>query len=84
MDDYPPDTMFASSSVRVHLVRGAIGVALTIAAFALIGPVGPVSLLLMVPAVFAWRGCISCWALGLTQTKALERARENCAECVSR
>lgn len=68
-----PDTTFASSSVRVHLVRGAIGLALAVAAIALIGPLGPVSLLLLLPAVVAWRGCVSCWALGLAQTKEVCR-----------
>lgn len=66
-----PDTTFASSSVRVHLYRGALGLALAVAAVALIGVVGAVSLLLLVPAVVAWRGCVSCWALGLVQTRAV-------------
>lgn len=71
MTPMEPDTTFASRSVRVHLVRGALGLALAVAAIALIGPAGPVSLLLLVPAVIAWRGCVSCWALGLAQTRAV-------------
>ena len=69
------DTMFASRSVREHLVRGAIGLAFSVAAIALVGVLGPVSLLLFLPAGFAWRGCVSCWALGLAQTKAMLRSR---------
>lgn len=69
-----PDTTFASSSVRVHLVRGALGLAFAVAAIALVGPLGPVSLLLLLPAGLAWRGCVSCWALGLAQTKAVCKA----------
>ena len=69
-EPYPPDTMFASKSLREHWIRGAVGTVLAVAAFALLGLVGPLSLLLILPAGIAWRGCISCWALGLSQTKA--------------
>jgi hypothetical protein len=72
-DPYPPDTMFASKSLREHYVRGVVGTILAVAAFGLIGVIGPVSLLLLLPAGLAWRGCISCWALGLSQTKAVCR-----------
>ncbi len=75
MTSMEPDTTFASRSVRVHLVRGALGLLLAVAAIALIGVVGPASLLLLIPAVVAWRGCVSCWALGLAQTRSLEKAR---------
>lgn len=71
MTPMEPDTTFASSSVRVHLLRGALGLALAVAAIALVGLVGPASLLLLIPAVVAWRGCVSCWALGLVQTRAV-------------
>ncbi|MCZ4497863.1 MAG: hypothetical protein JWQ74_416 [Marmoricola sp.] len=69
-DPYPTDTMFASKSLREHWIRGVLGTVLAVAAFALIGVVGPVSLLLLLAAGISWRGCISCWALGLSQTKA--------------
>lgn len=65
----PADTMFASKSLREHWIRGVIGTVLAVAAFALVG-VSPAFLLLLLPAGIAWRGCISCWALGLGQTKA--------------
>lgn len=65
-----PDTTFASRSVRVHLIRGALGLVLAVAAIALVRLIGPVSLVLLVPAGIAWRGCVSCWALGLAQTRA--------------
>lgn len=73
--------MFASKSLRAHWIRGAIGSVLAVAAFALIGLVGPVSLLLLVGAGIAWRGCVSCWALGLSQTRALSDARASCQQC---
>lgn len=67
------DTMFASKSVRVHLVRGAIGLSLMICAFALIPAFGPLMLLLIVPGAIALRGCPTCWALGLSQTIARDK-----------
>lgn len=79
MTSMEPDTTFASSSVRVHLVRGALGLVLAVASIGLIGILGPVSLLLLLPAGIAWRGCVSCWALGLTQTRSVEQARS--AQC---
>jgi hypothetical protein len=70
-----PDTMFASRSVPEHLLRGAVGLPLLVAAFVLVGNVGPLSLLLVVPAIVLLRGCPTCWALGLVQT----RERDRCA-----
>ncbi len=64
------DTMFASRSVARHLVRGAVGLTLLVAAFVLGATWSPVALLLALPAVVALRGCPTCWALGLVQTRA--------------
>lgn len=80
MSQRPPDTMFASRSVRVHLIRGVLGLVAFVAAFALVPVVGPASLLLLVPAGLAWRGCPTCWAVGLTRTKAV-RERSNPSGC---
>jgi len=66
--------MFASRSVPRHLVRGAVGLPLMVAAFVLIPWVGGWSLLLLVPSVALLRGCPTCWALGLAQTCALRDA----------
>ena len=66
-----PDTVFASRSVVEHLVRGAVGLPLLVAALVLPGTLGPLALLLLVPAVVLLRGCPTCWALGLVQTRAL-------------
>ncbi|MBS46103.1 MAG: hypothetical protein CMH83_23580 [Nocardioides sp.] len=65
------DTTFASRSVAVHLVRGALGIPLVVAAFALLPVVAPWPLLLLVPGVALLRGCPTCWALGLVQTRAV-------------
>ena len=66
-----PDTMFASRSVPRHLVRGALGLPMMVAAFVLVPWLGPLALLLVVPAAVLLRGCPTCWALGLAQTCAL-------------
>ena len=79
MSQPQPDTMFASRSVGVHVVRGVLGLVAFVAAFALTGVVGPVSLLLVLLAGLAWRGCPTCWAVGLTRTKALCRSAGSCA-----
>jgi hypothetical protein len=56
-----PETMFASSTVPRHVVRGVVGLPLLVAAFALVGVLGASSLLLAVPAVVLLRGCPTCW-----------------------
>lgn len=66
-----PDTKFASRSVLRHLVRGALGLPMMVAAFVLVPWLGPLALLLVVPAAVFLRGCPACWALGLAQTCAL-------------
>jgi hypothetical protein len=68
-----PDSTFASRSVPEHLLRGAVGLPMLVLAFVLVGSVGPLSLLLLVPAVVLLRGCPTCWALGLVQTRERER-----------
>ncbi|GAA1912371.1 hypothetical protein [Nocardioides hwasunensis] len=69
----PVLAMFASRSVPRHLVRGALGLPMLVAAFALVPWLGPLALLLVVPAVVLLRGCPTCWALGLAQTCAVPR-----------
>ena len=66
--------MFASRTLVEHLLRGAVGLPLMVAAFALVGTLGALSLLLLVPSVALLRGCPTCWALGLVQT------RQRCAD----
>lgn len=79
MDDAavdPTSAMFASRSVRVHVARGVLGLVLAVVAFALAGS-QPLALLLLVPAVVAWRGCPTCWLMGLGAT----RRRAACRSC---
>ena len=64
---------FASATIPRHIVRGVLG--LLALAGALVGAtsVGPAALLLLVVTVVAWRGCPTCWAIGLLQTMERER-----------
>ena len=71
---------FASSSVPVHLVRGAAGLALLVAAFALVPSFGPLALLLAPLGALALRGCPTCWALGLAATIARRRLERTCPD----
>lgn len=64
---------FASSSVPRHLVRGVVGLVALVAALGLLGIVGAPALGLLVVSGVAWRGCPTCWMVGLQQT------RERCA-----
>ncbi len=71
---------FASSSVPVHLARGAVGLTLLIAAFALIPAVGLVALVLAPLGIVFLRGCPTCWAIGLTATISRGRLDRSCAD----
>lgn len=71
----PVTSMFASRTVAEHLLRGVLGLALVVVALAQAGD-HPAALLLALPAVVLWRGCPTCWALGLAAT--LSRGRVGC------
>jgi hypothetical protein len=64
----------ASSSVHRHLLRGAVGLLSVLGAILLLGVVGPVSLALLPVAAVAWRGCPTCWAVGMMGTLLDRRA----------
>ena len=70
----------ASGSVPVHVARGLLGLAAFVTAFATLGSVGPPALLLLPVAVLAWRGCPTCWMLGLIETRRLGCADGSCAK----
>lgn len=67
--------MFASKNLPEHLVRGVLGAVLVVLAFVLAKQAHPLWILLLVPGVVAWRGCPTCWAMGLGQTLARSRTR---------
>jgi hypothetical protein len=60
----------ASGSVSEHLLRGAGGLLAGVLAVLLLGIVGPVSLVLLALTAIAWRGCPTCWTVGLLGTVA--------------
>ena len=68
----------ASSSVREHLLRGAAGLVAAVFAIVLVAVVGPISLALLSVTAVAWRGCPTCWTVGLLGTLADGRARRGC------
>ncbi|MBC9712158.1 hypothetical protein H9Y04_06185 [Streptomyces sp. TRM66268-LWL] len=73
---------FASKSVPRHLARGALGFGLIIGAIALVPTVGPAALLVAPLALIAFRGCPTCWAVGLVQTVSRGRLRRQCVDGV--
>ncbi|MFI5983471.1 hypothetical protein ACIBEA_21655 [Streptomyces sp. NPDC051555] len=77
-----PETSFASASVPRHLVRGAIGFGLVIGSIALVPAVGPLALLAAPLALVAFRGCPTCWMVGLAQTISRGRLERHCADGV--
>ncbi|MGW0664829.1 hypothetical protein [Streptodolium elevatio] len=77
-----PATNFASRSVPRHLARGVIGVGLIVGAIALVPVAGPVALLAAPPALVAFRGCPTCWLIGLAQTISRGRLERQCDDGV--
>ncbi|WP_370248176.1 hypothetical protein [Nocardioides sp.] len=68
----PVGAMFASRSLAVHYARGVVGAVLLVLALALVHR-SAAWLLLAVGSVVAWRGCVSCWTIGLMATRAARR-----------
>ncbi|MFD7630108.1 hypothetical protein ACFV7Q_29485 [Streptomyces sp. NPDC059851] len=75
-------TNFASTSVPRHLARGAIGFGLVIGSICLVPVVGPAALLAAPLALVAFRGCPTCWMVGLVQTVSRGRLERRCADGV--
>ena len=67
MTDDPTAALFASRSLAEHLVRGVVGLVLVVLSLTY-AAAQPWALLGLVPAAVAWRGCPTCWALGLAAT----------------
>ncbi len=61
--------MFASRSLVVHYARGLVGLVLLVAGLGLAHR-SAFWLLLVPVTVVLWRGCMSCWTLGLMATRA--------------
>ncbi|WP_225830736.1 hypothetical protein [Streptomyces sp. NK08204] len=70
---------FASKSVPRHLARGVIGFGLIIGSIALVPIAGPAILLVAPLGLIAFRGCPTCWMVGLAQTVSRGRLERKCA-----
>ncbi len=66
----------SSRTVAMHYARGALGLLALVAAVTGAAVGAPAALALLIVTGAAWRGCPSCWAIGLVQT----REREACAD----
>ena len=67
---------FASTSINRHYARGVIGLLALVAGVVGAAVATPAALVLLILTVVAWRGCPTCWAVGLMQT----RERVACAD----
>jgi hypothetical protein len=65
----------ASSSAKLHYVRGLAGLLALVAALAGAAAATPAALALLIVTIAAWRGCPTCWAIGLMQTRQGEACR---------
>ena len=63
-------TMFCSTSITIHLLRGLAAVALLLGALLFISLPWPVRLTGAVLALVLMRGCPTCWLVGLIETIA--------------
>ncbi|MFE4600039.1 hypothetical protein ACFRKE_04215 [Kitasatospora indigofera] len=78
----PPGRDYASTSVPRHLARGAIGFGLLAGSIALVPVIGPVALVVAPSALIAFRGCPTCWLVGLAQTVSRGRLERRCEDGV--
>ncbi|MGW5637972.1 hypothetical protein [Streptomyces sp. NPDC003832] len=75
-----PEPDYASASLPRHLIRGAVGFGLIAGAIALTPVLGPAVLLATPLALIAFRGCPTCWLVGLTQTISRGRMQRRCVD----
>ncbi|MFE7414820.1 hypothetical protein [Streptomyces laurentii] len=73
---------YASRSVLRHLVRGVVGFGLIVGAIALVPVWGPAALLAAPLSLIAFRGCPTCWMVGLAQTVSRGRLERRCVDGV--
>lgn len=71
---------FASVSVPRHLLRGVLGFGLIIGSIVLVPVAGPATLLAAPLGLVAFRGCPTCWAVGLVQTISRGRLERACVD----
>ena len=57
----------STKPLLIHLLRGLLGIVLVIAAFRVAASLPAAALLLGAGALFAFRGCPTCWVVGLLE-----------------
>jgi hypothetical protein len=72
--------LFAGTSLRRHLARGALGFGALAGSLALLPVVGAVSLLLLPAGLVALRGCPMCWTAELVQRLSRGRLERSCED----
>ena len=70
--------MLASSSARRHYARGALGLLALVAAVVGAAVATPAALALLILTAVCWRGCPTCWAVGLMLTRERECSDRRC------
>ncbi len=60
---------FAGTSIKRHYARGALGLLALVVALVGAAVATPAALAFLIVTVVAWRGCPTCWAVGLMQTR---------------
>ncbi|WMX48755.1 hypothetical protein [Streptomyces roseicoloratus] len=78
----PAAPNFASKSVPRHLARGVIGFGLIIGSIAMVPVAGPAVLLAAPLSLIAFKGCPTCWMVGLVQTISRGRLERQCVDGV--
>jgi hypothetical protein len=72
-----PKTMFASSGLVEHLVRGVVGICALYYAISISAPHPIYSLILAGVSLLAFRGCPICWTIGFVETAYRQFKRRN-------
>ena len=72
-----PKTMFASSSLVEHLARGVVGICALNYALSISAQHSVDSLALGGVSLLAFRGCPTCWTIGLVETTYRHFKRHN-------
>jgi hypothetical protein len=72
-----PKTMFASSSLVEHLTRGVVGICALNCGILISAQHTVYSLALAGVSLLAFRGCPTCWTIGLVETTYRQFKRHN-------
>lgn len=68
---------FGNSSLRMHLLRGLLGLLCLGVALVYGREIGLPAVLLLLAALWAMKGCPTCWLMGLGQTLSSRRKNDS-------